>query len=415
MTLLFNGWRTWNMQCLQGKREKTVEAKRLGNALSAEDRVRDVVAALGHTEHVHLRRRVWVPEEGRNREIDVIAVTDHGLLVIEVKNWVGFIWQNGRKWYQKPPSKHAKAIEFFDIMGEHEKKVAALATYLRNCGVDIPDNLIKPVLLFSNKNCKLDAQLEANPNVHTLESFKKSVAPRAAVREWVTHYVPFMLGTNEISAAMKTNISDALRSVRTWDIVHLHNGTLLHGDLVGVELPTDGISLTRADFKTVAMHWSRTDLWGMLSSLWYGSACELDVELHRPLRRRGYTPKKGTPPTMRLKTLLRMPKGKDINGKDRIVFQPAGKPFREEYPLILVASILVCRKRYEGQRVAAVAARTVTNTDIDAADKAFNEAAEAAGAAGAGAAAAHADPNADVDGGDWVMVDDDASAAVRTE
>lgn len=337
----WNGFRTWNMACVMSKTEQEHGAKQLECALGAEDRVRDIVAALGHTEHVHVRRRVFVPAQNRKREIDVIAITDTGVLVIEVKNWAGHVWKNGLKWYQKPPPTRAAAIEFFDIMGEHELKTQAVGDYLRDFGVDIPQSLIIPVLVFTSKNVTLDVSVRTLPNVFTIGAFTRSVAPRSPWREMLTHYVPFWGSQAVVSWQLKKDISEALRSVKTWDIVTLHNGTVQHGDVIGVELPKEGASLGRNDFRKLRVTWSNPNFFGLVASMWFGSACSLDISLKRALKRKGRPAKKNAAPELRISIPLLMPSGKDMKKKDRLIIRPAGKPFAEEIALIQVSSIVI--------------------------------------------------------------------------
>lgn len=287
------GITSWAHRAALSKREMSEDKQRFTKALDAEDALGAVVQELGHlADHIHLRKRVWVPGEGRKREIDVIAVCQC-LYVVEVKNWSGKVWRNEQKrWFQLPPRQNARALEFNDVLGEVEYKAKALVALLHRSGVDVPPGSVRAVVVFSSDNVKLDpVTIGKDPSVFTKHQFKEIVEQRSVMHDTLSTYVPMLFaGKNEITPPLRAKINAVLGGVRTWDVVRLHNGERYTGDLKWLRLnefkdwkhandKDQHLNVMRKDLKSVDLRWSSASWWGMFAAAWQGAAGVVYVTL----------------------------------------------------------------------------------------------------------------------------------------
>lgn len=117
----------------------TKEQQMFLRSMQAEEKVEDVLRKAGWTD-VFLRRRVAVARVGHNREIDVVAVGPI-VLVVEVKNWQGYVWSKGSSWYQCRNRKTMDTLQFEDVQEDNVEKAAALRRYIENARrVELPDS-----------------------------------------------------------------------------------------------------------------------------------------------------------------------------------------------------------------------------------------------------------------------------------
>lgn len=123
------------------RREDTLtnEQRTFLNSMEAEEKIEEVLRKAGWVD-VFLRRRVAVARVGHNREIDVVAVGPV-ILVVEVKNWQGYVWSKGSSWYQCRNLKTMDTLQFEDVQEDNVEKAAALRRYIENARrVALPDS-----------------------------------------------------------------------------------------------------------------------------------------------------------------------------------------------------------------------------------------------------------------------------------
>jgi hypothetical protein len=289
---------TWNHREASSLKEVSKEKIKFQRALDAEDDLGAIVANLGHlSDHIHLRKRIFVPEQNRSREIDVIAVCS-ALYVVEVKNWSGKVWRNGNRWFQLPMGNSAaRTLEFNDVLGEVEYKAKALVRFLQKNGVEVPPGSVKAVVVFSSERCELCPTTIANhPSIFTKKTFQETVERRSVWADTLTNIAPmFFAGRNEIIPSVRRQINVLLAEVRTWDVLITHNGERHQGDLKWIRLPeyTDWqhhadrdphLNVQRADIVSAKMVWSSKSWWGILGAMWQGTAGHLQLVIQPKVR-----------------------------------------------------------------------------------------------------------------------------------
>jgi hypothetical protein len=292
---LWDAVRSWNYQAVMTHRGMTAAKQRKNAAAEAEDAVADAARALGHGgASVHMNKRVFVPQQRRCREVDVILVAD-ALYVVEVKNWAGDIWRNGGRWFQKPPRENAQALEFGDLLEEIEFKSNALVQFLAHeHGIAMPPNSVLPCLVFTRAGCRLDpATVGCLPNVFTLDAFAQMVGPAAAA-SWLNPmaYFPTPFGT--LARVQRAAINKAMDCIRTWDTIVLHNGEQITGDIMRLVLPEyqpadralaggpGSLVLARNEMTELSVDWAAASWFGIVAALFngYGGCARMKLAPH---------------------------------------------------------------------------------------------------------------------------------------
>lgn len=348
------------MQSVLTELEQDQKVRTLNNALSAEERVAKVIEEESGFP-VFLRKRVFVAQDNHNREIDVVCIADR-ILAIEVKNWTGSVWRNDYRWFQLP-FRAQRPLEFEDIFAEARHKAEALKKHLENDhkillqGEDgtPASKMVLPVLIFTHPQVKLDPNTIANmEGVFTLESFRAYIGslPHAVKRsqqswgEWMLSKVPQLWPTSMsrrqamLPADVKDQVESALGKVRTWDTVTLHNGTLIHGDVVSIDCPSASSSYARHHIVNICLTWSTGGVVGLAGSLWNGTAGVVTLELVDAKRQGKRNESKPRDAQGNIVFPIIMPKAKtDMRNIDRIVVKRAGTPNGEPIPLSTIRSI----------------------------------------------------------------------------
>ncbi|CAJ1038567.1 putative Nuclease-related domain containing protein [Leishmania shawi] len=305
-------------------------------SMQAEEKVEAVLRKAGWTD-VFLRRRVAVARIGHNREIDVVAVGPI-ILVVEVKNWQGFVWSNGPRWYQCRNRKRLDTLEFEDVQEDNVEKAAALRRYIENARrVELPDShlvqsdvaflrhdtgtdgkratwysdkhihkvcgkCVVPVVVFTHPNVKLDpATVNAKKYVFTLESFGTFASHAihgnvdlealnsGATASWRSLWRPFTriprpLATSSTSTAVfltdeqQANVAGVVDVLRTWDLVYLLDRRLLTGDLQMIDVPSAFCMYHRQHLLEINVRWNRGAI-GLVKTLLTNSVGTVELVL----------------------------------------------------------------------------------------------------------------------------------------
>jgi len=212
-----------------------------------------------------------IPDEyqTRKQEIDIVLLLTGGIVCLEVKNLGGSIKvsQDGATWVQ---TKKRKITDnsFVSNFIEHEncsalikKKSLLLKEHLSRKGVFITEKQLRHFVVLVDENCELDDTIKQDPHVITAEkcgeffkSFRKTYAE--AFHESVTP--SFFSG--KLSYSQLSGARAVLSTIGTWDIVELHGGKRLHGDLR--EIP--GVSIDRSKVEALEITHQRNYTLGMV-------------------------------------------------------------------------------------------------------------------------------------------------------
>ncbi|EPY37416.1 hypothetical protein AGDE_06518 [Angomonas deanei] len=285
-------------------------------SLQAEETIERILQEEGW-EHIFLRRRVPVARVGHNREVDVLAVGPV-ILVVEVKHWQGYVWSNGPRWFQRASAERG-TLEFEDVQKDNVVKAAAVRRYLENTrliqlpdpkpaggegeggkarGIQISPCTSGPVVVscqsscFTNRRVKLDpATVKAKKYVFNPETFrifvrevlKGNIDPdslndtavqeagrtnyaakllRRALPSWVRWWGVLRKEPFFLSGTTQSRVAYALNVLRTWDILYMHDGSMITGDVLGITAPNAHCQYERQHLLDIRLHWN-TGVWGL--------------------------------------------------------------------------------------------------------------------------------------------------------
>lgn len=215
------------------------------------------------------------PAAGRY-EVDLIVVTPRRIAIIEVKHWSGTLRLDGNQWVYQRRSGEVQAFE--SLVAHNQNKVLALRHHLQVAGLDVPGERFSQLVVFSHPRLDLDERLAAHPNVVTLYDLQFSGArfgrgvsgrdvllarliERCAKPATASKLTEGLL--EMMTPAMTARIAEVIGQLRTWDVVRLHGGRELIGDLLWVRVDGRRIDALPAGCQA-ALHWWRGKLWGLV-------------------------------------------------------------------------------------------------------------------------------------------------------
>jgi hypothetical protein len=228
---------------------------------------------------------VRVPDfEGqRRREFDFIITTPSEVILVELKNWSGRLEVHGDDFVQF--RRNGEELNHGPILHDLANKEDTFAGLLESRGCDVPP--VRSILLFYKK--RLDfraANTQGNTTILTAnELFEQLPDARKTILEMLWEFLEKLLGTSSnrsnngskaTSAILQTR--GVLDSLGTWDILQLHGGQQLAGDILWVQ-DRDADLSDRDEVSKISVSVSRnyfTAIFGSLAG--YRDNCSLEVK-----------------------------------------------------------------------------------------------------------------------------------------
>ncbi|DAC36740.1 MAG TPA: S1 RNA-binding domain-containing protein [Candidatus Poseidoniaceae archaeon] len=223
----------------------------------AEHAVGAAVKRMTCTKHVHLAIRIPDPDRPRGSgEVDVIAITDRAVVLLEVKNWGGDVHLQDDDLVQQRLLDKGEPPK--PVIGKLRDKVRMLQRSSQS--IDQVEMLeVLPIVVLANPRGNLSDEVLAHPEVSTVADLPKKIEA--------------LLASREPASDEELARQDALlRRFGTWDVLTFDGGQRHTGDLIDDDLP-DG--WTRADHTAIEVAVEG----GWLSTLFRGP--RLNVTFHR--------------------------------------------------------------------------------------------------------------------------------------
>lgn len=215
------------------------------------------------------------PAAGRY-EIDLIVVTPRRIAIIEVKHWSGTLRLDGDHWVYQRRSGEVQAFD--NLVAHNDGKLRALRQHLQAAGLDVPRERFNQLVVFTHPRLDLDGRLAEHPNVVTLydlqvggsrfgrgvsgsELLLAKLIERCARPSTASKLTEGLL--EMMTPATTAKIAEIVGQLRTWDVVRLHGGRELIGDLLWVRAGGRRIDTLAAGRKAL-LHWWRGKLWGLV-------------------------------------------------------------------------------------------------------------------------------------------------------
>ena len=184
-----------------------------------------------------------IPHRKRRREIDFVITTPDEVWAVELKNWSGFVRLDGSNVVQHRAGGRG-VVDHGRLLADLRHKQGVLTSYLEDHLDEVPR--VWTVLVFANDRVGIDDELLAvdDMDVVRIREFVGALPPAPP------QYGPiwgrlrkFFSGEGEEKQKALPTVTDPIRKARevlaslgTWDLMMLHGGRILSGDVLGLSV-----------------------------------------------------------------------------------------------------------------------------------------------------------------------------------
>ncbi len=161
-------------------------------------------------------------------EIDLLLVSEVGILAIEVKHWGGRLSQQRGKWLQERGQEQKVLVDPVPLNAD---KVDALRLWLGRRKIKVPAKSMHSIVLLTNDQVTLGTDLKACDDVVELTNLMATALLKCGqAKRWFWQKKPDR--DFDFQALMA-----ALEELPTWDRLELHGGQVILGDLEYMAVP----------------------------------------------------------------------------------------------------------------------------------------------------------------------------------
>lgn len=158
-----------------------------------------------------------VPDGRRRQEIDLVVTTPTEIWVVELKNWTGFVGLEQERVIQHRAGGRG-VVDHGDLLSKMKRKQRALRRCLRRTVDDVPR--LWSVLVFCNDTVGIDDNLVDRSDLDVVK-----------LREFVGA-LPLDVDEPKQATQSIVDARGAMADIGTWDLLFLHGGQVVSGDLV---------------------------------------------------------------------------------------------------------------------------------------------------------------------------------------
>lgn len=203
------------------------QAGSLGEQLAFEQ-LKEVVKKLNGKASIFQSLRVPKAQGSGKYEIDLLLISEVGILAIEVKHWGGRLSKQKGKWLQERGSEQKTLVDPIPLNAD---KVESLRHWLARRKVAVPRKAMHSIVLLTNSQVSLGKDLKASDEVIEIANLMATAMMKcgqAKRRFW--HKKPdYDFSFHELVSV--------LEELPTWDRLELHGGQVVLGDLEYMAVP----------------------------------------------------------------------------------------------------------------------------------------------------------------------------------
>jgi len=207
---------------------ETDQAGALGEELAFEQ-LENTLKALHCKAQIFRSLRVPKGKGNGKYEIDLLLVSQAGVLVIEVKHWGGKIAVEKGGWIQIR-GQEVKSLP--DPVKLNQEKLLALRQWLRKHQIEVPDACIQSIVFFTNPKISINRDLKKKPGIVTSENLLQTVLDTCSQPK------RSLWQRRPTAQFSYSTLIARLEQLPTWDRVQLYGGRVVHGDLDYIVLPS---------------------------------------------------------------------------------------------------------------------------------------------------------------------------------
>jgi len=161
-------------------------------------------------------------------EIDLLLVSEVGILAIEVKHWGGRLSRQKGKWLQERGQEQKVLVDPVPLNAE---KVASLRHWLKRRNMDVPAAAMHSLVLLTNAQVNLDKSLKACDEVVELNNLLATALLKCGQAK------RYFWQKKPVRDFHFQKLIAALDELPTWDRIELHGGRVVFGDLEYMSVP----------------------------------------------------------------------------------------------------------------------------------------------------------------------------------
>ncbi|KAF5189393.1 plasma protein [Thalictrum thalictroides] len=191
---------------------------------------------------VYLGLRIPDPDTGTRQNIDMVIVNKREAVVINVKNFSGFIQvDSDGSWICTRGNAH-KTERHPDPVEETKKQVAILESYLEQRGVALPDGYISGKVVLPNP--KSSSVYPFPPEVISFDQWTKlKPEPKSMLSGWINN--PFRGGKKDMQESIHQQLEFILFTAPMWDRLELKENKNLLGEFLDFKGKSEDIQTLR--------------------------------------------------------------------------------------------------------------------------------------------------------------------------
>jgi hypothetical protein len=223
--------------------------------------------------HCRCYPAIRIPRPGESQgksEVDLLIVSPYALVGLEVKNWGGHI-EVGRNGAWRQNKGREDIREHQDPALLVEGKMATLREWISTKNdVEVEPSLVHSFVVLTNPSLSLGPRVSRCDRLVRIHELERILAPLVNPNRpgpW-----PRLRRLIGLERTIPTAIPDVPRVVEaanrlpTWDLVHLHGGKTLRGDVLRPEIALASRRPLRRDVKRVDFHIPRRYFPGLIQS-----------------------------------------------------------------------------------------------------------------------------------------------------
>lgn len=182
---------------------------------------------------IHAGRRVPDPGTRQRRELDFVITTPTEAVVVELKNWSGTVSMQGREVVQERRGQQG-VVGHGPLFDDLAERTRVLLRYHTSMGR--PSCPMRSLVAFHNHRIKLARNVASRNDVVAFEALVGNMPTGASGLDSALHAIFRILGfaTNAPQKCSSSILSlrNTLDELGTWDLVQLHGGRAVLGDVM---------------------------------------------------------------------------------------------------------------------------------------------------------------------------------------
>lgn len=203
---------------------------------------------------IFLNKRVSSKKDNCGFEIDLIVVTKDQIHLLEIKNWSGKLYSEGKQWVQI--NERGDRIDHENPLEHILKKQKALVHYLKTNGVNINSKCFKHRIIFMNRNLRVNETITSNPNVIPIIKIGRYFDQlRSNNKEPNTKHLSLET-SSKINNSYRNKIIQHISNLHTWDTITLFGGNVVEGDILNIIINNYRYIIQKSFTNTkIEIHW----------------------------------------------------------------------------------------------------------------------------------------------------------------